>query len=140
MTTATAATWPLYVALADAINADATLQSLLAGDRVYSLRAPAGALFDYVVLGNANETEWYAFADGGSTCVITLNLWCAADDARTCAVLYGHLHRVLQRQRIAVDGFKASMIGDLSLVSIENDPQDGYVHGVARYGCTVFRA
>lgn len=138
--TGTAATWPLNVALAEAITDDAALQTLLGGDMVYSGSVPRDVDFDYVVIKTGTESEWAAFVDGGSNCVTTLNFWCAGDDLRRASILFGELHRVLNRVLLGVDGFKPCVYGELALVDISTDPGNAYVHGVARYTATLFRA
>lgn len=131
------AIWPLHVALAAAINGDATAAALLAGDKVYSLIAPSGAVFDYVVLGDSNAREVPTFSRAGESGAIAIHLWCANDDQATTLQLFGELRRVLHDVRLTLTGTtQLHCLGKLSLVTTVADPSGEFVHGVTRYEFT----
>jgi hypothetical protein len=136
----TSVVWPLFVAIADALNGDALVAALLGGDRVYNAKAPRDADFDYVVLGSVSEEELYVFGGGGSDAQLQLHLWCVGDDARRVALLYGEVHRVLNRASLPFAGFGVRTILDLRLIDIQPDPNDPFMHGVARIDVKAIRA
>jgi hypothetical protein len=135
----TSLVWPLYVAVAAVLLGDAGVAPLLGGDKVYNIAAPVGAAFDYIVLGGVSEDELWAFTQGGSTATLTLHLWTAGEDARTCAQLFGHVHRALNRASLALAGFGASTCV-CRLVDIQPDPGVQYMHGIVRLECAAIRA
>jgi hypothetical protein len=135
----TSVVWPLFVAIADALNADAGVAALLGGDRVYNAKAPREADFDYIVLGTVQEAELYLLNGGGSEASIMLHLWCAGDDAARCAKLYGEVHRVLNQSSLPLVGFGVRATFDLRLIGLDPDPNDPFVHGVARLDVKAIR-
>jgi len=131
MTTALA--WPLDVAIAAALLADATIASLLGGDKVYSGTAPTGATFDYIVIGGTNETSTYYFNHGaGAEGALMLHLWCASADNKSTKVLFGEMKRVLDMATLAVAGF-GTCFGTLTFVDVSPDPAGTYMHGIVRF-------
>lgn len=137
---ATSAVWPLYVAIAHALTNDAAVAARLGGDKVYSLKAPGGVAFDYVVLGSPTEEELWLFMSGGSALSLQVHLWCAGVDAQRCAQLHGEMYRVLNGASLDIGApFSARSTCALRLVDIAADPHDAYVHGVERLDMNVVR-
>lgn len=129
--TGTAAAWPLQKSVAAAIIADVAIAALLGGDKVYSGSVPAGSGFDYITMAGPSESEYALFAGGGSSCVLTLHLWCKEKGQRKTAELYGELHRVLNNATLVLDGHRLTC-GTLALVDIAADPEGSYQHGICR--------
>jgi hypothetical protein len=132
----TSSLWPLHVAIAAKINGDAALKGMLSegGDGVFSLVAPRGAPFDYIVLGDSAGRELPTFARKGENGSITLHLWCAGDDQMTLLQMYGELRRVLHDVRLTLTGTtQVHCLGKLDLITTAADPSGEMVHGVARY-------
>jgi hypothetical protein len=130
----TSAVWPLHVAIAAAINNDATAAPMLGGDKVYSLVAPRGTSLDYLVLGSSDAQDFPTFARAGEQGAILVHLWVVGEDQAKALQLYGELRRVLHNVRLAIIGTtQVHCIGQLSLVTTSADPSGEYVHGVARY-------
>lgn len=130
----TSSVWPLHVALAAALNGDATLAALLSGDKVYSLVAPRGAVFDYLVLGDSNTQDLPTFTRAGERGAITIHAWCVGDDQMTALQLFGELRRVLHNVHLTLSGTtQVHCVGQLTLVTTAPDPSGEFVHGVFRY-------
>lgn len=136
--TGTAAAWPIQKAVAAAINADAAIAARLGGDKVYSGSVPAGTAFDYITMLGPSESDYALFARGGSSCVLTLGLYCKEKGQRKTAELYGELHRVLHNATLVLDGH-AQAIASLQLIDIQPDPDGSYQHGVVRVNITALR-
>lgn len=130
--TGTALAWPLYEAIAAAINADPACCARLAGDRVFNGSVPTGTDLDYVMLAGTTENDIPLFnRGGGSTATLTMHLFCRSPDNRSTAELYGELHRVLNRSTLVVTGFGA-IANTLTLIDIRQDADPDYRHGIAR--------
>lgn len=135
MTAPTSATWPLHVAIADAINADAALLAALGGPgRVYSLTAPKNARPPFVTLGSTSEGPFRVFGKDGSAVLVSVHLWTpGVTNQQPALELYGHLRRVLDRRALELDGPHALARGELELVDVLADPDGETTHAVARY-------
>lgn len=130
----TSAVWPLHVAIAAAILADAPLAALLGADKVYSLVAPRGTGLDYLVLGNSDARDVPTFMRAGEQGAILIHEWIVGEDQAKLLQLYGELRRVLHNVHLALTGTtQIHCVGQLSLVTTSADPSGEYVHGVARY-------
>lgn len=128
--------WPTEVALAAAINADPALQSLLAGERVYSLWAPANAPFDYITLGDVNESAQSRFHRPGTLTTETLHLWSRAGGKQGVLAIYAALRALLDRQTLVLtDGLMLQ--GTVALATVLADPDGKTAHGVVRYSALV---
>lgn len=124
--------WPIEVALAAAINADATLATLLAGDRVYSLWAPPNAPFDYITLGDVNESASSRFHRPGTITNETLHLWSRAGGKQGVAAIYAALVALLDGNVLALSDGRM-LRGRMELTTVLADPDGKTAHGVARY-------
>jgi hypothetical protein len=90
----------LYDAIASAINGDAILAAMLAGDKVYSLSAPNGAAPDHFVLGSPAASGLHAFRSNAEQSAIVIHGWFAGTDNAKALAAYAELYRVLHLQPI----------------------------------------
>lgn len=133
----TSAIWPLHVALSAILTADVSVAALLGGDKVYSLIAPRGALFDYVVLGMTTTQDFPTFGRAGEKGAIQCHLWCAGADQRAVLQLYGELYRVLHNVPLTLTlGAARAFLGQLRMIATMADPSGEFSHGVIAYDFT----
>lgn len=133
----TSAQWSVQVAVEATLVGDAALAAALGADatgvaKVYDAIAPSDTPLDYLVLGDASEARGgagSAFGRGGHTGALTLHVWAATRER--AAALHAHVARLLDGQRIPVDGH-ALVLGRLSLVASFPDPSGAH-HRVLRY-------
>lgn len=127
------ATWPVLVALEEALTDDATLMGLLAGEGVYA-RVAAGAL-PYVVMGSSTEQDGApagagAFGREGNEGTETLHCW-----GRTIAeakAIYAEVHRILHNQPLTLTG-PEMLTGAVSYLTDQPDTESEAWQVVARY-------
>lgn len=128
---ASSAAWPLEVALATAITADAGCQAVLDGDRVYNEgevprdAAPAR----YLTIGAASEEHPAVFRRTRSAGTVLLHCW--GRNKQDVLAIYAALVPVLQGTTLAVTGHR-QIKGRLQLITTMADPAGG-LHAVVRY-------
>ncbi|MEO7102877.1 MAG: DUF3168 domain-containing protein [Gemmatimonadaceae bacterium] len=137
--------WPLQVALATAIAADATLQGILAGDMVYSVSPPENTPYPYITFGLVQENDDNLFGKPGTLAGQVLDIWTRKTTTtggatqeiggRQVLQIYGALRHLLHQQPLTVTGFSV-VNGLVSLLATMDDPDGITVHGVARYDVT----
>lgn len=127
----TTAAWPIDVAVAAAIEADAAIMALLAGG-VHSIVAPEGTRLDYVTLGSTSEGDFDAFGAEGNDGVLTVHVWTAVMGKGPALAIYGHLQRVLNNVPLVLDG-QRHLDGTLSLLDVRPDVDNRSMHLIARY-------
>lgn len=131
------ALWPIDLALAAAIQADGPTMALLAGQGVYSIRAPAGAVMDYVVIGDSEEADTFrALMRQGSNAVLTLDVWSGMTESRAGVLaIYNALRKLLHTTALPVDPSSGVTFcrGSLELVTVLADRDSAATHGILRY-------
>jgi len=123
------ATWPLAVALAAAINADAGVTALAGPDCVFGDLVPSGRALPYVTLGSANESDDPLFMAPDLADGTDLHLWGAT--RQEVLQLYGAVRAALMGATLTVSGFRL-LTARVALVATLTDPT-GLAHGVAHY-------
>lgn len=129
---------PVHDGVVALIEADAELDAILTGDKVFSGSLPQDQVvanplrpLAYVVVGDVNErNDFGTFGADGFRVPLTLHIWAGgAMDNRLVLTIYAHLYRVLTTQAIPVVGG----FGALELIGIFADPGGDRMHGVARF-------
>ena len=99
---------PMLEAVVAALNGDAQLPALITG--VYSGRAPAAAIMDYLVIVDMNAGGLSRFAAGQiDRGEFSIRIW--TRDFSSAAILYDHVKRILHRQKIVVAGASVVVAG-----------------------------
>ena len=78
----------LRAAIHDALTADAALETLLGGPKVYD-EPPRGAAFPYVTLGEARVTDYSTGNEPGEEHQITLHAWSRQGGHREAHLISG---------------------------------------------------
>ncbi|MGI8765701.1 MAG: DUF3168 domain-containing protein [Gemmatimonadaceae bacterium] len=125
--------WPVEVALAAAIETDATLATLLAGGKVYSLVAPPKSPFDYITLGDMSESASSHFNRFGTSSVETIHIWSRKPGKSGVLAIYMALYVLLHGRALPLAGTASMLRGTLILATVLADPDGLTAHGVARY-------
>lgn len=129
------AAWPLDVAVAAALLADATLAARLAGDKLYSGVAPKNADFDYLVLGDGPEEQFRTFGRQGHSNDLAVHIWSRGQAKKGVLLIYKDIERVLDRQKLPLnaDGSVHTMVQmGTRLQTVVPDLDGVTFHGVAR--------
>jgi hypothetical protein len=93
----------LVVAIADAIEADATLAGLLAGAKVYNGLAPEESPFNYITLSNFAESERNLFNLEGSQSTSQFAIWTKGEGEMDVLTIYEALHDLFHNKRLTLD-------------------------------------
>lgn len=126
-----AASEKVDIALVAAVEGDAPLRALLAGDMIYSGEIPEGSPLDYVQIPTgAEDAVGHAFGVDGSEGETELHIWTKDTSRMSVLVIYGHLRRLLRR--LPLDGHRM-LAGRCDLVATMLDPDRAAMHGVVRY-------
>lgn len=121
----------LQIAMVNAIEGDAPLAALLAGDKVYSGVVPEGSPLDYLQLGTSGESPGaHAFGMPGSTGEEEVHIWTADVSKMSALAIYRELSRVLARLPLPAH---TMLVGRCELVTVLADPSRTAMHGVVRY-------
>lgn len=132
----TTAAWPVQVAVASALEADAPLVALLGSwggsPAIYSGQAPEGAPFDRVILGEPAERDFDALMRRGNEGTLLLDVYTLSPANAAALAIYGRLVAALDAVPLALTGH-ALLTGRVSLVTAFGDPDSGGRHLVARY-------
>lgn len=133
---------PLTVALVAAIEADATLQGLLAGDMIYNSEAPEGAELPYITLGFSTELDDNVFATPGTLAGQTLDIWTRKTTITGGATaqlgndsllaIYSAIRALLHHRPLSIAGFR-HCIGTIQLQATMQDPDGKTLHGICQY-------
>jgi hypothetical protein len=84
----------LRAAIHDALVADAPLNTLLGGPKVYD-EPPPGAAFPYVTLGDARVTDWSTGSERGEEHQLTLHAWSRQGGHKEAHLVAGALLQAL---------------------------------------------
>ena len=84
----------LRAAIHDALVADAPLNTLLGGPKVYD-EPPPGAVFPYVTLGEARVTDWSTGSERGEEHQLTLHAWSRQGGHKEAHLVAGALLQAL---------------------------------------------
>lgn len=129
----TTVAWSLEVALVAALEADAPLTAILAGDQIYSGTAPEGSAFPYLTLGESTEGEFNKFMRRGNDTTCTLHIWSQVGGKQQVLTIWGHLERILNRKKLTLTAPGEQLFGTAQLVTVVSDPDGITTHGVVRY-------
>jgi hypothetical protein len=122
----------LDTAIVSAVKGDTKIKTVLAGKKIYSLMAPQGSLYPYIVIGSTGETKWGVFSGPGKQGQITLHIW-VEKSKKLAMSIYGHLERLLDKVHLTLDEHLL-VRGELDLMNVMNDIKDPeLVHAVATY-------
>lgn len=129
---------PLLIGLIATLNANVALGALV-GARVFDTIAPPETVFPYLVIGDATENAFNAFARKGNRNTLTIHIWhrdTAAGSqevsSRVVNAVYKAVEAALNLQPVPVTG-STFVLGTLSYVAGILDPDNATYHGVARY-------
>jgi len=127
------AIWPLDVAVDTLIQGDATLSAKLAGEKVYSLTAPAlDSALPYIILGSSSETTQRTYDSKFRNTILTIAVWSADITKFEVASIVSDLERLLDGTQISVGGHKF-VSGALSVIAIQLDNTGRYGMASCRY-------
>jgi hypothetical protein len=122
----------LDTAIVSIVKGDTKLKTVLAGKKIYSLLAPQGSLYPYIVIGSTSETKWGVFQGPGKTGSIQLHIW-VWKSKKLAMIIYGHLERLLNAQHLTLDEHLL-VRGEVDLMNVINDIKDPeLVHVVVGY-------
>lgn len=124
----------LVVAIGAAIEGDATLAALLAGDKVYNGLAPEGSVFNYITLSNFNEAEKNLLGLAGTSSKATFNIWTRGQGEMDVLTIYEALKVLFHNKRLILSAGR-QIQGKLRLILTgAGDQSDStIVRGVAEY-------
>lgn len=108
----TVALWPLQVAVVTKARAYAPLMALVSG--VYD-EVPEEAVHPYVSLGSITENVADAHNQRGLDVTVDLDVWSKYRGFKEAAQILAQLDAALDRQPLAVDGFK-----DVSIAHVQH--------------------
>lgn len=124
----------LVIAIADAVENDAPLALLLAGDKLYNGLAPEGSQFNYITLSNFSESEKNMFNTPGSQGKGTFSIWTKGEGEMDVLTIYEALKALFHNKRLVL-GAGRHIQGKLRLILTgAGDQSDStIVRGIAEY-------
>lgn len=123
------ATWPVQVAMEEALTADATLMALLTGEGVYA-RVGEGAP-PYVVLGSSTEQDGaMSFGREGNEGTELIHCW--GRQIAEAKAIYAEVHRILQNAALSLTG-PTMLTGTVTYLTDQPDTESPAWQVVARY-------
>lgn len=125
--------WPLTVALAEALLADGAFTALCGAGGVYADDVPEGTALPYVQLGSSTENVDDSFMRTGRTTFLDLHVF--ASTRESAMAVYDAVANIVNGESVldAASGM-VQWMGTLSLTAIIRDPT-GASHVVANYQC-----
>lgn len=129
------AAWPVAVALYQAVRGDATLTTILAGERAYHGTAPASLTGEpeanptpepFVEIGSVSEIAATLFSSDLVRVTTPLRVYARTTAAvlgkERALTITGHIRRILHQRPLATtDGWRI-MLGTITLEACEEDP------------------
>jgi hypothetical protein len=141
--TALDATAALLKGVSAVLLDDATLNPLLAGNKIM-VRAPSNALTPYLEL-DIRATDWSTATEDGQDFSITVHVWhqppSQTPETGTAMALMGHVRRILHCAALALDApFNLVLCRVQMQRGPYNDPDGSTLHGVVMVRAVVDHA
>ncbi|GJM01788.1 MAG: hypothetical protein DHS20C08_02890 [Rhodomicrobium sp.] len=125
------ASWNLQTALIAALKADATLQTLLGGARIYDT-PPFRARLPYITLGMTLERDWSTSTEQGGEHIITFHSWTEMNSRQQAMALEEAVRDLIENTSISITGH-ILVNARYQFSEIRRDREGSAYHGIIRY-------
>ena len=119
-------------AILNRLRGDATLTSLLGGQKVYD-RVPPGTAYPYITIGEDTEAFWGAKDFAGARLTIRLHIWSSYEGRKEAKQILSRLRELLDRQELTLTNHYNTLL-ELELAETVPLPEEEgpVVHGVVQ--------
>ena len=127
----TSAAWQLQSSIYQILIADAPLNGLLGGAKVYD-DVPRGTAFPYVTIGESLVRDWSTGSDEGNEHIVTVHAWSRAKGRKEVQSIVQAVRDALHDRQIPLSGH--TLINLRQELSDARRERDGETyHGIVRY-------
>lgn len=113
------------------LTADAALNALLGGPRVYD-DVPVRGEFPYVTFGQTSERDWSTGTDIGGEHVVTLHVWSRAAGRKEADEIIDAVRTALHDQALSLSGHRLVNLRH-EFSDARRDADGESYHGITRY-------
>lgn len=113
------------------LTADAALNALLGGPRVYD-DVPVRGEFPYVTFGQTTERDWSTGTDIGGEHVVTLHVWSRAPGRKEADEIIDAVRTALHDQALSLSGHRLVNLRH-EFSDARRDADGESYHGITRY-------
>lgn len=130
----TSSSWALQKAIHAHLIADAGLNAILGGPRIYD-DVPRVPVFPYVTYGASTVRDWSTGTDDGDEHVVILHAWSRSAGRKPVHELLGAIEASLDQQPLVLDGHRLITLRH-ELTDVRRDGDGETWHGQLRLRAT----
>lgn len=125
------AAWQVQQAVYSALSANAPLNALLGGARIYD-DVPHAAAYPYVTMGQTSSSDYGTGSNDGEEHILTLHIWSSFGGRSEAQLIMGAIRDVLHTAHLALSGH--ALVNLRQQFSDVRREADGItIHGLVRY-------